>query len=341
METVLVTGATGFLGYHVVKQLNERGIRPRVLELRGSNEEPLSHLDVERCAGDLEDPEALDAACTGVDTLLHLAFKVSAGGGKEVAEEMQRVNVEGTERLLDHAAARGVTRVVVGSSALGVGVNRQPTPLDETADWSEHAFPAAYALSRRAAEEKALALATSGFAVVSVSPGFTMGPDDPVGAPANKIIKAVISRKVRFTLPIGFGALDVRDFAAGVLAASERGRSGQRYLLTGHNVTTHDFFGQVARIAGVPAPRLKAPKVLLEAAALAFLTLSEVRGKPAPIDRGLLQLLGRYAWYDTTRARSELGWEPRPLQQTLEDTISWLRDAEEGAASSDTAEARR
>ncbi len=325
MDGVLVTGATSFLGYHVVKRLNEQGVRPRVLELRGSEKKLLSRLDIEWCEGDLEDPQALRTACTGVDTVLHLAFKVSAGGGEQILQEMERVNVVGTQRLLDSAVAQGVTRVVISSSALAVGVNRQPSPLDETVNWSQHAFDVPYALNRRLAEQEALARATSTFVVVSLCPAFTMGPDDPVGAPANKLIESLIERKLRFRLPVGFGCLDVRDFAAGVLAASERGRSGQRYLLSGHNVTADQFLEQAAAVAGVPVPRFKPPRLLIEAIAIAVEMLSRVRGKPAPIDRGVLQIIGRYAWYDTTRARSELGWQPRPLQQTLEDTIRWLR----------------
>lgn len=325
---VLVTGATGFLGYHVVKLLNGHGIRPRVLELPGSDEQPLAGLDVERWAGDLDDPHALRTACTGMNAILHLAFKVSAGGGEQTLRDLQRVNVVGTRHLLDSAAAQGVTRVVVGSSALAVGVNRRPFPLDETAEWAQHAFDVPYAVSRRVAEQEALGRASSGFAVVSVCPAFTMGPDDPVGAPANKLIESLIHRKFPVTLPVGFGCLDVRDFAAGVLAAAEHGSAGQRYLLCGHNVTTGQFFAQVAAVAAVPAPRFAPPVRLIEALAIAAELLSKVRGRPAPLDRSILQLIGRYAWYDTTRAHTELGWQSRPLQQTVEDTVRWLRDKE-------------
>ena len=99
MRTVLVTGASSFLGYHVVKRLNEQGIRPRVLELAESKREPLGTLDVSQCEGHLEDPRSLSAACDGADTLLHLAFRVSVGGGAALLEEMRRINVGGTERL--------------------------------------------------------------------------------------------------------------------------------------------------------------------------------------------------------------------------------------------------
>jgi nucleoside-diphosphate-sugar epimerase/sugar lactone lactonase YvrE len=328
VNRVLVTGATGFLGYHVVKQLNARGMRPRVLELPGSDAAPLARLDVERCGGDLDDEHAVRAACAGVDTVLHLAFRVSPGGGEQLVAEMQRVNVEGTRRLLDAAAAAGARRVVLSGSALAVGVNRKPIPLDETADGSMYAFDVPYALSRRAAEQEALARTTDDLAVVSVCPSFTLGPDDPVGAPANKLIGALAARKLPFAPQVGFGCVDVRDFAAGVLAAAERGRPGRRYLLSGHNVTTDELLGQAAALAGVPVPRFRPPRWLLRAVAAVVGLVGRVRGRPAPVHPGVLELVGRYAWYDTTRAQAELGWQPRPLAQTLDDTLRWLRTTE-------------
>ena len=280
MNTVLVTGASSFLGYHVAKLLNERGIRPRVLELAESKRAPLERLNVSQCDGHLEDPQSLAAACAGVDTLFHLAFRVSVGGGSKLLEEMQRVNVGGTERLLDVAASKGVTKVVVASSALAVGVNRRPEALDETAKWAEHAFALPYAEMRRLAEQKSLEKARPGFAVVAVCPAFTLGPDDPVGAPANKLIGTLIRGKLRFTLTVGFGCLDVRDFAIGAILAAERGHSGQRYLLSGHNVTTNQLLEQAAAIAGVRAPRFEPPRAVLKTVVAAVEVFSKIRGNP-------------------------------------------------------------
>ena len=326
MDTVLLTGASGFLGYHVAKRLNEAGIRPRVLELRDARPDVLKRLNVERCSGTLNDPAAVRAACAGAGTLLHLAFKVSVASGAKIAEEMQQINIAGTRQLLETAAASGVKRAVVAGSALAVGVNKTPKPLDETANWSEHAFDLQYANIRRQAELNALAHATSTFAVMTVCPSFTFGPDDPVGAPANKLVQSLISRKLRFTLPVGFGCLDVRDFASGVVLAAERGRSGQRYLLSGENVTANQLLQQAASIAGVRAPHFTPPTVVLRALVGILAIVSSIRRKPAPVSREVLQIIGRYAWYDTSRARAELGWTSRPLRETLVDTIRWLQD---------------
>ena len=336
MQTPLVTGASSFLGYHVVRRLNELGIRPRVLELRDAKLGPLARLNVTRCDGHLDDPQAVAAACQGADAVFHLAFKVSTGGGKELLDEMRRINVEGTRRLLDAAAAAGVPRAVLSSSALAVGINRKPQPLDESASWEEHGFHLPYAEMRREAEQQALAKAKPGFAVMAVSPSFTFGPDDPVGAPANKLLGKLIAGKQWFKLPIGFGCLDVRDFAIGAVLAAEKGRSGQRYLLSGHNITVDQLIEQVGRIAHARPPRFEPPRWLLGIAVRGVETVSRLRGRPAPVTRDVLQLLGRYAWYDTSRARTELGWQPRPLQQTFEDTIQWLRQGQPAQQSAPT-----
>jgi dihydroflavonol-4-reductase len=326
MSTVLVTGATGFLGFHVVRRLNEQGVRPRVLELRGSDQKPLDALDVDRQPGDFEDPSALEAACTGVDTLLHLAFRVKVGGGPQTEEEMRRINLRGSERLLTSARAAGVRTAVVASSALAVGVNRAAEPLDESADWAAHPYDIPYVVVRRQAERASLEMAAPGFTVVAVCPSFTMGPDDPVGAPANKLVRAVAAGKMPLKVPVGFGCLDVRDFADGVLLAADRGRSGQRYLLSGENVTAEQFLELAATVAGVRPPRFQPPLPLLTAVVVAIGVISRVRRKEPPITLGVLQLLGRNAWYDTTLARTELGWTSRSLQQTVGDTIAWQRD---------------
>lgn len=325
MPIPLITGATGFLGYHVVRRLNSEGVRPRVIERRDASMGILDSLDVERAAGHLEEPGSMRAACDGVDGVLHLAYKVSVGGGAGLVDDMRRANVAGTVELLRSAAAAGVRRAVVVGSALAVGVNREPAPLDERASWSQHAFDLPYATIRREAEIAALAEARPGFDVVSVCPAFTFGPDDPVGAPANKLLERVASGKMPFSLAVGFSCTDVRDFADGMVRAAERGRSGERYLLTGENVTADQLVQRVAAIAGVRAPRWKPPMFLAHGVVGALELISRVRGRPAPVTRDVLQVVGRYAWYDATKARTELGWTQRPLDQTLADTIAWLR----------------
>jgi dihydroflavonol-4-reductase len=143
--------------------------------------------------------------------------------------------------------------------------------------------------------------------------------------------------KVPAKLGVGFGCLDVRDFAQGMVLAGERGRSGERYLLSGENITTDQLVEEIAAITGVRGPRFTAPAFLVRGLVGILELVSGLRGKPPAITRDVLQILGRYAWYDTSKARRELGWTPRPLRETLTDTIGWLRSQAASAAPAGTA----
>lgn len=321
---VLVTGPTSFLGYHVIQCLNKRGIRPRVLVPQDADAFSLQNLDIDIVQGAIEDETSLCAACKGINTIFHLSFLV--GISEELEKRMQEFNVGGTRRLLDIASNSGVTQIVIASSALAVGVNHSPQAIDETADWNIHHFDSIYALTRRQAEEEALARSNQGFSVIAVNPSFTMGPEDYVGAPANQLLQAVSTEKLPVIFTVGFGCLDVRDCAEGMILAAERGRSGQRYLLNGHNVMADELMKQVASIAGVKPPQrhLSIWMAYFMVAILKF--IKTLTRKPPAITRSTLQILGRYAWYDSTRAQQELGWTPRPLQETLEDTLRWFQE---------------
>ena len=336
MRTFLVTGPAGFLGYHVVKLLNERGARPRVLIPRGSDAgtpaiRNLLRLNVEAVEGSVDDLTSLRAACEGISTVLHLQFTIALGGGRQVAESLHKGNVVGTRHLLEAASDARVARVVVSSSALAVGLNREPGPLDEDADWQRCSFQLPYALSRREAEGEALARPSrAGPIVVVVNPSFTLGPDDFVGAPANKLVMKMSRGGFRLTAPIGFGVLDVRDYADGVLRAAESGVHGRRYILSGANVMPEQLSREVAEVAGVEPPRwlFSIRAWMLYPVVVALESWSRITRASPKVTRSLLDLWGRYAWYDTSRARDELGWNARPLRETLESTIRSAREAD-------------
>ena len=311
MTRYLITGPAGFLGFHVAKLLNERGERPRVLVTPGvdpasAGARSLAALDTERIDGDYSDSDSLRAACTDIDVVLHLDFVILFGAGEETERRLHDGNVLPVRAVIDAAVAAGVSRVVVSSSALALGLNREPTPLAESADWQTHAFHLPYAQSRREAEQEALSRSTGDVAVVAVNPTFTMGPEDHGGAPANALASRLTSKWFRINPPIGFSVLDVRDYAAGVLGAAERGEPGTRYVLSAANLDAPALTRAVAAVAGLPEPKryLPVPLWLVRPIVGTFNGLRRLRGKPPAVAPALLELFGRHAWYDSARARS-------------------------------------
>jgi dihydroflavonol-4-reductase len=322
MRTVLVTGGGILLDYHVIKRLNERGIRPRSLVLRGSDTSKIGRLEVD-LMGNIQDPTALKTALHGTDTVLHMAYEVKPAG---TLEDMHETNIVGTRTLLDAAEEAGVKRLVATSSVLAVGANRDAQALDESAEWSQHALTLPYVESRLQGEQLALARSRPGFEVVVVAPALTFGPEDYGPAPGGFIVKRVAEGRFMPTVDVGVGCVDVRDFAELMLLAAERGRPGQRYIACAHNRTLKDLVSETAAAAGIRPKTLHLPRwvphVLITGIGLWY----RIRRKTPPVPRSLLQLVGRHAWYDAKRAREELGWQPRPLQETLAHTVRWFRE---------------
>ena len=257
--------------------------------------DPLNRLDVIRCEGHLGDAQALAAACGGVDTVIHMAFKVSVGGGTKQLDEMRPINIEGTNRLLDTAAAQGVARAVVASSALAVGVNRRPEALDETANWAEHAFNLPYATMRRQAEQEALARTRPGFAVVAVSPGIYVRTRRSRRRAREQAAGDADQRQVALHVVGRIWRLDVRDFAKGAILAAERGRpatavSPQRPQRHGEPVARAGGGDRRGSCAAVRAAAGAAPRAGRRGG-----DLQHPQGKAPPLTRDVLQVLGRYA----------------------------------------------
>ncbi|HRQ06259.1 MAG TPA: NAD-dependent epimerase/dehydratase family protein [Nitrosomonas halophila] len=332
MNTFLVTGPTGFLGYHIVKLLNTHGHQPRVLLPPGIDSNAperlaLQRLNIEIAEGDTNDPASLATACNGIETVLHSSFAIALGSGEAVEKLLYTGNVIATRNLLEAAEKAGVARVVISSSALTAGLNHVPQPLDENANWDQHAFTLPYALSRRHAEQEALKRTTTPPAIIAVNPSFTLGPEDWIGAPANRLVLRMSKPGFRLTAPIGFGLLDVRDYADGVLRAAERGAAGQRYLLSGTNVMPDQLLQEVAKAAGIepPAWTVSLRAWMLYPIVMGMGLWQRITKQPQKVAPSLLELWGRYAWYDNSRACHELGWKPRPLQDSLRDTLDWMR----------------
>lgn len=318
----LVTGASGFLGRQLVEALLARGDRVQILSRPTSNLDDLrDRVDV--AYGDVLDPASLEAAVANVDLVFHTAGMVST-----IAREHARmfaVNVDGTRNVLQAAQTAGVGRVVYTSSSYAVGHTEDGRALDENALWTDPGV--AYAQSKRQAEAVAMDLGRAGLPLVVVNPSFILGPGGGEGSSA-RIVRRFLSGQLRFYVEGGFSPVDVADVVEGHLQAAERGQIGERYLLSGENVSFTEFFKLLGAVAGRPMPRRVPAWFALGATALMEHVVSRATGKPpmADVDEVRMGLLVRY--FDNTRARTELGFRPRPLRETLERTVGWMRQAD-------------
>jgi dihydroflavonol-4-reductase len=320
MKRVLVTGATGFLGSHVVDALRARGVRVVALS-RGASQEVDG---VEHRPGDVLDRARVKDAAAGCDAAIHCAGRVSRD--PKGAEAMRVLHVGGTRAVLDACEAQGVTRVVVASTSGVVAVSEDPdavaTEESETPYTLVNQWP--YYRAKLWAEQEALARSRAGFEVVAVNPSLLLGPGDARGSSTDDV-RLFLEGKIAAVPSGGVSFVDARDAADAMVRALERGRAGARYLVGGCNVTLRELFARLERVSGVKAPWAPLPREASRAAGMLLERIAAVIGRPPVVDAESLEL-ARYFWYvDAARAEQELGWVPRDPTATLADTVADLR----------------
>jgi dihydroflavonol-4-reductase len=316
MTKTLITGGTGFIGSHLARALAARGDDLRLLIRSANPAEHLAELEFERVNGEITDRRAVRRAVAGVDRAFHVAGTTSMRRG--AASKVIATNVGGTRILCEEALEAGVGRVVHCSSAAAIG----PAPPRGRADETQ-AFPAAarritYVYSKHEAEGEALRVAAHGLDVVIVNPTFVLGPDDPTGTSMG-LVRRFLQREIPVYVDGGINISDVRDVAQGQILADEVGASGERYLLAGRNFTLQRLFADLERISGVPAPALKLPSGLAQGAADAV----ERFGLPVPVSADEVRSASLWWTYTPAKAKRELGYRPRPHEETLADAVAW------------------
>jgi len=320
----LVTGATGFVGSAVVRQLLDKGREVRCYVEPGADRRNLAGLDVELVEGDVCDRERIATALRGCDVLYHLAaiYKLWMPD----YTKMYEVNVEGTKTVLWAALKADLRRVVYTSSIAAVGQRDDGVPADETVAFNLWRPAGHYIRSKWLSERDALRFAAEGLPLVAVNPAFVYGERDIGPTPTGRFVVMALQGKVIGWFDGGFNCVDVEDVARGHLLAEERGRVGERYILGGHNVTYEELFKLVAELAGVKPPRRKMPARLMNAVGWVGDQVAErVTHKEPLITEKEARWSSRRYWFDNGKARRELGLSVTPMRDTLERSIRWFR----------------
>ncbi len=320
----LVTGATGFVGSHVVRTLLAKGERVRVLTRPASSLRNLEGLPVERVTGDLVEPISLRSAVQGCRRVYHLAADYRLWTRNP--SELYRSNVEGTRNLLEAAQSAGIERMVYTSTVGALAANSNGHPTDEQtpvrlADMIGH-----YKRSKFLAEAEVVSAARRGVPVVIVNPSTPVGSRDVKPTPTGQMIVDFLSGRMPGYVDTGLNLVDVEDVAEGHWLAMERGRTGERYILGNRNLGLREILEMLAWISGRPAPRIRLPMPVAMGIAVVSTGWSWITDRPPRVPLEAVRMSRKKMFFDSSKALRELGLPQRPVEEALEKAVRWFRD---------------
>jgi dihydroflavonol-4-reductase len=317
----LVTGATGFLGSHVARQLAARGERVRVLVRPTSDTRAIDGLEAERFSGDLRNASSLDGALAGVTRVFHVAadYRLWARNPRDIYES----NVMGTRNLLEAASRTGVEKFVYTSTVATIAVPRKDGLPDESTRSSLEEMIGHYKRSKFEAEQCAMRAAEAGLPVVIVNPTTPVGPGDWKPTPTGKIIVDFLNGRMPGYVNTGLNFVPVEDCAAGHLLAAESGRIGERYILGGRNLTLKEMLDMLAAVSGLPALRWKFPHALAYVAACVDTLVSGALRREPQIPLEGVRMARHKMFVDASKATRDLGFSPGPIEGALERAVRW------------------
>ena len=315
-----MTGASGFVGWHVARLLTEQGQTVRALVRPQSQ---LRELNVERVDGDLCDPASLDKAVAGCGTVFHVAADYRLWS--KDPQQMYRANVGGTKSLLAAAQKAGVERVVytstvgcIGFQPDGSGNELSPVGIDEMAGH--------YKRSKFLAEQEALSAARAGFDVVIVNPTAPIGDHDFKPTPTGKTIVDFLRGDMPAYLDTGLNLVDVHDVAQGHLQAMAHGKAGERYILGCENLTLLQILERLAKLAGGKVPRFQIPYAVAYAAAMVSTGWAELTGQEPRVPLEAVKMAAKKMWVSCDKAKRDLEYQPQSVDLALKRAVDWFRE---------------
>ena len=318
----MVTGASGLVGSHIVRQLLQRGDQVRVTKRPRSRLENLTGLDVEQVECDVLDRRAVRRAMRGVERLFHVAGLTNL---RADADTLFRINVQGTTTVLEEALAARVERCVYTSSVAAVGPAPRGSTADERQVFRAGRYGLPYINAKHEAEKEALRIGGLGLPVVVANPAHVFGAGD-VYHSSTELVRRFLRREIPAYVDGALNIVDAEDVARGHVLADECGTPGERYILGNRNFTLDRLFADLGRLSGVEPPAVKLP--LAAAIALArSLELNPLLDRP-PITVGEVRAASLWWSFRSTKAKRELGYKPAHHEDTLQNTIDWYRDRE-------------
>jgi hopanoid-associated sugar epimerase len=315
MASVLVTGGCGFIGKRLVEALTRRGDTVRVLDLIEGVTPGAEYI-----RGSVDDRTTVEDALDDVDCLYHLAG--IAHLWRRDRDDFDRVNRRGTEAVLAAAAARRTPRVVhCSTESILLPKRRNGAAVDESSPPQLEEMPGPYTRSKYLGERAALAAAQRGMDVVVVNPTVPVGEGDPNMTPPTAMISLFLSGRSPFYMDCILNLADVGDIANGIILAAERGRAGERYILGGENWSLRDLLPELEQISGRRMPRHTVPAAFALTTGFIASLVADFTNTPPIATREGVQIALRSAPFDSSKARRELGYEPRPLDRALTEVV--------------------
>lgn len=319
---VLVTGASGFLGAKLVRRLVENGETVHILHRKSSNLEDLKGLPFVSKLGDVTDRQSVIEACLDVETVFHLAGVI--GYSRAMRQAMDEVNVRGTENVVEACQTGRKPKLVYMSSVVAVGASYTPTTMNEASPYNIKKLNLGYFETKREAEEFVKTNTRRGrIESVILNPSTIYGAGDAKKS-SRKTQMKVAQGKLPFYTSGGVSVVHEADVVSAILKAREVGRNGERYILSGENLTIKELFKRIAGFAGVEAPKIYLPNAAVFALGKIG-DLMEKFGKKGPLNTENAWTAVLYHWFDHTKAKEELGFNPRPADVGLKESVDWMK----------------
>ena len=318
----LVTGATGFVGANLVRELLGAGLTVRVLARRGGDRRTLAGLPVEIAEGDLLDRASMRRAVAGVRHLYHVAADYRLWARHP--EEIYRSNVDGTRAILEEAAQAGTQRIVHTSTVGALGIPKDGTPGTEDTPVRLEDMVGPYKRSKFLAEQVALEIAARGAPLVVVNPSAPVGPWDIKPTPTGQMVVDFMCGKMFATMDTGLNLVHVRDVARGHLLAAERGRVGEKYILGHQNVSLDAIGALLAEITGVPPPRWRVPYGVAWGGALCMETFARLTRATPRVSLTAVRMAKKCMYFSPAKAVRELGLPQTDVREALGDAAEWF-----------------